>query len=98
MGKLFMAAFDLPAYFSEEFIQLIPAQRAYINYLLAEGKVKSYSLSMDRSKLWVVFVSEDESELMGMIEDMPLFDFMDPEISELMFHNAQDRVLQFSLN
>lgn len=98
MRKLFMAEFDLPMYFSEEFIQLIPAQRTYINYLLAEGKVKSYSLALDRSRLWTIFSAKSEDEVMHIIEDMPLGDFMDANISELMFHNAQDRVLQFSLN
>lgn len=93
-----MVEFDLPSPFPEEFIRLIPEQRNMINYLLAEGKVKSYSLSEDRARLWTVFVAESEFEVMELISQLPLKDYMEPNIVSLMFHHSSDMVLQFSLN
>lgn len=93
-----MIEFDLPGIFTEEFLALIPRQRYVINTMLAEGVIKSYSLSMDRSKLWMVMLAGSESEIMENITRMPLSNYMAPNISELMFHNAADSVMQFSLN
>ncbi|NJL75325.1 MAG: hypothetical protein HC892_10120 [Saprospiraceae bacterium] len=96
--KQFMVEFDLPDPFPIEFVQRIPQQRNMVNYMLAEGKIKSYSLSLDRSKLWSIFVAESEFEVMELIAQFPLSDWMRPNIQELMFHNSSDMVLQFSLN
>ncbi len=93
-----MVEFSLPETFTEEFLALIPRQRYVINTMLAEGAVKSYSLALDRSSLWVVMLAESEFGLMEQIARMPLSNYMAPHISELMFHNAADSVMQFSLN
>jgi muconolactone delta-isomerase len=98
MKKLFMVEFTLPQEMTEEFVERIPAQRNMINYLLGEGKIRSYSLASDRSKLWAVFLAENEFDVLDLIAQMPLGDFMVPHITELMFHNSQEMVLQFSLN
>ena len=98
MVKLFMAEFQLPTVLTEAFVRLIPKQREFVTFMLAEGKIKSYSLAMDRSRLWVVFAAETEFEVMEIIDQFPLADYMTPQLSELAFHNAQDLVLQFSMN
>ncbi len=98
MKKTFMIEFDLPESFDEEFMALIPKQRYVINSMLAEGRVKAYSLAMDRSKLWAIMSGESEFEIMESIAQMPLSEYMSPNISELMFHNSSDAVMQFSLN
>jgi muconolactone delta-isomerase len=98
MVKQFMVEFQLPPVLTEDFIRLIPRQREYVTFLLAEGKLKSYSLSMDRSRLWAVFSARNEFEVLEAIAQFPLADYMTPKIMELAFHNAQDMVLQFSMN
>lgn len=98
MKKQFMVEFELPDPFPMEFIKRIPEQRNMVNYLLAEGKIKSYSLAFDRSVLWVIFVADSEFEVMETIAQFPLAEWMTPYISELMFHNTSEMVLQFSLN
>ncbi|MEZ5042685.1 MAG: muconolactone Delta-isomerase family protein [Saprospiraceae bacterium] len=98
MRKAFMIEFDLPALFTEEFMALIPKQRYVINELMDRGDIRSYSLALDRSKLWMIAVAKSEFELMEMIEQLPLSMYMSPAISELMFHNTASMVLQFSLN
>ena len=93
-----MVEFELPEVLSEEFIRLIPSQRNFVNHLLAEGKIRSYSLSLDRSRLWAIFAAETEFEVLEMIAQFPLNVYMIPHVQELAFHNAQDMVLQFSMN
>ena len=98
MKKQFMVEFEVPQEITEDFARLIPAHRNHVNFLLAEGKLKSYALAMDRSGLWAIFMAESEFEVMEIISTMPLADYLVPHVTELMFHNSSEQVLQFSLN
>ncbi|MEZ4983881.1 MAG: hypothetical protein R2795_02390 [Saprospiraceae bacterium] len=98
MKNAYMVTFDLPAHLDETFMSLIPRQRFVVNQMMAEGVIQSYSLSNDRTSLWVVMVTDNEFTLMQEIERMPLLDYMTPHISHLMFHNTAAEVMQFSLN
>jgi len=93
-----MIEFTLPRALTQEFLTLIPKQRQVVNQMLVEGKIRSYSLALDRSKLWAVVTANSEFDALELISGMPLSDFMVPEISELMFHNSTDMVMHFSLN
>ena len=93
-----MIEFDLPQVFTEEFMALIPKQRYVLNELMSRGEIQSYSLALDRSKLWMVVVGENEFEVIELIDQLPLSIFMTPDISELMFHNTASLSLEFSLN
>ncbi len=98
MIKTFMIEFDLPEEPTEEFFSLIPRQRYVINNLMSDGKIKSYSLAIDRSRLWVIAEAESEFEVLEIISDMPLSPYMEPLVSELMFHNSYESIVPFSLN
>jgi muconolactone delta-isomerase len=98
MKKQFMVEFELPEVFDEKIIALIPKQRNVVNEMLAQGKIKSYSLAMDRSVLWAIFVAESEFDVLEMITEFPLAEYMTPYVTELMFSNTENQVLQFSLN
>ena len=93
-----MVEFDLPQHIDEEFMAMIPKQRYVINSMLAEGRIQSYALSMDRAKLWAIMKGESEFDVMETISQMPLSPYMTPHVSELMFHNSADALMQFSLN
>lgn len=71
----------------DAFMAKVPAQRRQINELMEEGKIMSYSLAADRSKLWCVVRGESEFDVMEIIASFPLIDSMQPTISELMFNN-----------
>ncbi len=95
----FMVDFSLPDVLSEEFMGLIPYQRAVINRLFKEGKLINYALSLENSKLWAVFSANSEMEVMDIIADLPLTSFMDVEISMLTFYNTvQAEMPNFSMN
>jgi muconolactone delta-isomerase len=85
--------------FTQDFIELIPEQRYVIDQMLNDGKLSSYTLTMDRSKLWCIANADSEMEVTEIIHQFPLIDYMSFEIEEIMFHNQ--RMLQvpaFSLN
>ena len=98
MKKQFMVEFELPEVFDEKIIALVPKQRHVVNQMLAKGKIKSYSLAMDRSMLWAIFVAESEFDVLELIAEFPMAEYMTPYITELMFTNTENQVLQFSLN
>ncbi|MEM1124864.1 MAG: hypothetical protein AAGJ18_30785 [Bacteroidota bacterium] len=98
MKKQFMVEFELPETMDETLIALVPKQREVVNRMLAKGKIKTYSLAMDRSILWAIFVADSEFDVLEMISEFPIADFVTPYITELMFTNTESQVLQFSLN
>ncbi|AYQ31477.1 muconolactone Delta-isomerase family protein [Runella sp. SP2] len=96
----FMVEFTLPDEMTEEFLAKIPRQRQKINHLMETGKITSYALSSDRTKLWCVIKADTEFHVLEIISQFPLIDFMEPTISELMFNNTATAVKlpMFSLN
>ena len=84
----YMLDIDLPEYFDSDFIALIPEQRAHINSLMKKGVIRSYSLAMDRTKLWVIMHVTSEQEVQEVFEEFPLYDYMDGDIRPLMFHQS----------
>ncbi len=84
---------------TEDFLSLIPRQRAHVNELLNEGRILSYTLAGDRSKLWVVIAADSETDVRELIETFPLARFIKPTIHELAFHHTSNiGLMNFSLN
>jgi len=84
----FMVDFTMPQELSDEFVSLIPSQRATVNQLLNEGKILTYALSLENSKVWAVFSVSSRDELNEIIDSMPLSGYMKMRVSELTFYNA----------
>jgi hypothetical protein len=90
---------DFPEAPDDEFISLIPSQRTLINTYMHSGIVTSYSLSIDRSKLWVTIVANSEKEVGELLATFPLITYMVYSIHKLAFHNtAQYSMPPLSLN
>lgn len=95
----FMVEIELPVVMTEDFAKKIPAQRQKVNELMEQGTLISYALTSDRTKLWCVVKAESEIEVMTIVSEFPLIDYMSPTISELMFNNMVAlRLPLFSLN
>ena len=95
----FMVDFTLPNNLDEEFMSLVPYQRAAIDRLFKEGKLVNYALSLENSKLWAVFSANSEMDVISMIADLPLTQHMEVEISMLTFYNTTNPTMpHFSMN
>ena len=95
----YMVDFTLPTDLPEEFVNKIPQQRSMVNRLLTEGKILNYALSLENSKLWVVFAAASEADLMEMVQRLPLTRYMKVRINELTFFNSHNAFIPaFSVN
>ena len=98
MSQFYMVEFELPEVLTPKFLAKIPQQRNKIDELMALGKVRSYSLSEDRSRLWMIVVAETEDDVIEILEEMPLNKMMTNQIIPLMFHFSNENVMAMSLN
>jgi muconolactone delta-isomerase len=93
-----MIVVRLPEYLDNEFVKLIPKQRTHIDRLMAENAIFSYSLSLDRTQLWIIAAAEEEHEVINMVRNFPLYDWMKFDIFPLMFHSQSLPIIPISLN
>lgn len=95
----FMIQISLPEYMDDEFLALIPEQRAYVDQLMSENVITGYSLSLDKCMLWVTLNAKNERTADKLIRSFPIAPFIDFTISELAFHNVGTLVFpSLSLN
>ena len=93
-----MVEFEVPQPITEDILSLIPDQREAIDMMFSEGKLLSYTVASDRTRVWAVMLAESESELIMNIDELPLTPFMDYDYSELMFYNTVHLMPAMSLN
>ena len=91
--KEYMVNIGLPGDPPEEFVALIPRQRAQVNRLMQKGTITSYSLAYDRSRLWVTMRAESEEDVLKFVATFPLLRWMDIEVEQLMFRNIGAAVM-----
>jgi len=96
--KQYMVEFDVIEPITHELINLIPEQRDALDELFTTGKLLSYTVSNDRTRLWAVMIAESESELLSYIDNLPMTSYMDYDYSELMFYNTVHLMPAMSLN
>src|SRR5437762_682597 len=95
----FMVEMDLPIPFDEEFLLMVPRQRAMVNRLMNEGIIISYAVSFEKGKLWLTMLADSEAEVFSMISEFPIIRFVETRISKLAFHNSVGfQIPHFSVN
>jgi muconolactone delta-isomerase len=83
----FMVELDLPSPLTVEFFSLIPGQHYAVEKLMTAGIILSYTLSADQSKLWIIMTADSETDLIRLLETLPLTKFMKSRTYPLAFHN-----------
>lgn len=96
--KQYIVEFTIFDPFNDEIEKLIPSQQMAVFKLFQEGVLHSYTLSLDRTRLWAVFSADSESELVRILSNLPMHNLMDYDYTELMFHNAASYLPAVSLN
>jgi hypothetical protein len=96
----FAVSLRLPTSFSEDFLATIPQHRLVINQLLAEHVIEAYAISASRGRGWVVVKEENEDAVRGIIEQFPLYPYLQIiDIDELfIFDSTASRFPHISLN
>ena len=74
---------------SDEFMELVPPHRTYINFLINKGTIDHYAVSMETQRSWVTFNAENKKEVEKLLVKSPLFKFWTFEIDELFVLDGQ---------
>lgn len=97
--KQYLVDCDLPSNLTAEFISLIPKHREQVDGQFAAGRILSYTMSQDHSKLWMTFHAVSETEVMDVLATFALTKFMRCTVHELMHHKEANETLpQVALN
>lgn len=95
----FLFELELPP-FDEALVSRIPEHRERINTLFSEGRILSYSVAEDRSRIWCIVEADGQQDAMKMVTSFPLQEFfVDISYYPLLFHQHQPTSLPgISLN
>lgn len=94
-----MVELSLPEDWPRALAEAIPEQRRIVNELLASGTIQSYSVSADRTRVWMVFVVDDApGAVADVLADFPIMAFATYEWQPLLFTNDSSSVMHYSLN
>ncbi len=74
---------------NDDFMQLVPAHRTYINSLINKGTVDQYAVSMEAQRAWITLSAENKKEAEKLLRKSPLFPFWNVEIDELFVIDGQ---------
>ncbi|HAI85110.1 MAG TPA: hypothetical protein DCL43_15720 [Chitinophagaceae bacterium] len=74
---------------TDEFMQLIPPHRTYINYLINKGIIDSYAVSMETQTCWITFNAVNKEEVDTYLVKSPLYKFWTYEIESLFVYDSQ---------
>ena len=47
----------------DEFMDLVPPHRTYINFLINKGKIAHYAVSMETQRSWITVNAENKDEV-----------------------------------
>jgi hypothetical protein len=74
---------------SDEFMDLVPPHRTYINYLINNNTIDQYAVSMETQRVWITINAENKKEIEKILKKSPLYKFWDFEIDELFVLDGQ---------
>mgnify|MGYP003537902321 FL=1 len=95
----YLADIDLPVPFTDDFLSLVPRQRAMGNKLMNEGVIASYALSIESGKLWINIIAESEDNVRTLIDSFPIAEHIFYNVHRLTFHNSINmKIPDFSVN
>ena len=73
----------------DEFMELVPPHRTYINYLINKEIIDQYAVSMETQRVWITLNAKYRNEIEKILEKSPLFKYWTFEIDELFVLDGQ---------
>lgn len=74
---------------SDEFMELVPPHRTYINFLINKGTIEHYAVSMESQRSWITLIAENKAAVEKLLKKSPLYKFWTYEIDELFVLDGQ---------
>ena len=83
----------------EDFMTLVPPHRTYINYLINEGIIDMYAVSMESKTVWITINAKSKTEVDTLLIKSPLYKYWTYIIEELFVYDSQQyRLPKLQLN
>lgn len=73
----------------DDFTDLVPPHRTYINYLINKDIVDQYIVSMETQRVWITLNAESREEVEKLLKKSPIYVFWTYEIDELFVWDGQ---------
>lgn len=73
----------------DDFVDLVPPHRTYINYLINKEIIDQYVVSMETHKVWITVNAENKRQVEELLRKSPLFKFWTFRIDELFVWDGQ---------
>ncbi|MFZ4796490.1 MAG: muconolactone Delta-isomerase family protein [Bacteroidia bacterium] len=86
---VFMVEIKLPEEIDENFMRKIPSHRAFINLLINQGKIQSYTINENRTKGWIIFNTDNKAETERLMEQLPVYEFITYRINGILIHDSE---------
>ncbi len=87
-----MAKYQATIHFemSDDFMDLVPPHRTYINFLINKGTLDHYAVSMETQRVWITLTADSKEEAKRILVKSPLYKFwQNIEIDELFVLDGQ---------
>jgi hypothetical protein len=86
-----MPKFQVTIHFelSDEFMDLLPEHRTYINNLINNGIIEHYAVSMETQRAWVTVNAESKQRVIRILSKSPLYKYWTNEVDELYVLDGQ---------
>jgi len=73
----------------EQFMNLVPPHRTYINYLINKNIIDSYAVSMETQTVWITLNAETKEQVQTYLDKSPLQKYWDYSVEELFVYDGQ---------
>ena len=84
---------------NDDFMDLVPPHRTYINFLINKGTIEHYAVSMKTQRSWITLIAENKAAVEKLLKKYPLYKFWTYEIDELFVLDGQHyRLLEVNPN
>ena len=86
-----MAKYQVTIHFeiSDQFMELLPEHRDYVNHLISEGIIDHYAVSMETRRAWITMNAETKKEVIRLLIKSPLYRFWTNEVDEIYVLDGQ---------
>jgi len=74
---------------NDEFMNLVPKHRTYINYLINKNVIENYAVSMETQRVWITMHAESKAEIEKLLIKSPLYKYWTYEVDELFVLDGQ---------
>jgi len=74
---------------TDEFMQLVPEHRSFINDLIEKGVIDHYVVTMESQRVWITINAKGKREVKKILSKSPLFKYWKMEIVELFVIDGQ---------